>query len=71
MDIDEETGTLELHCSQCGALLDPSSHFCGVCSAEVSGGHEVPPDVVDEAVDSAPDDDPEEAVDARRSDTSP
>ena len=35
----DDHGHLETHCTQCGATLDPSSEFCSVCAAEVSGGH--------------------------------
>jgi hypothetical protein len=36
----DERGKLTMHCTQCGSSLDPSSEFCTVCSAEVSGGTE-------------------------------
>ncbi len=37
--VDEESGTLEQHCSQCGAAINASDEFCRVCGVELSGGH--------------------------------
>jgi hypothetical protein len=34
----DDHGQLGMHCTQCGASLDPSSEFCTICAAEVSGG---------------------------------
>jgi len=36
--VDAGSGKLEKHCSQCGALLASSDHFCQVCAIEYSGG---------------------------------
>jgi hypothetical protein len=36
--VDAGSGTLEKHCSQCGALIAGSDHFCRVCAIEYSGG---------------------------------
>ena len=36
--MDAGSGKLEKHCSQCGALLASSDHFCQVCAIEYSGG---------------------------------
>jgi uncharacterized OB-fold protein len=36
----DERGQLAMHCTQCGSTLDPSSAYCVVCAAEVSGGTE-------------------------------
>ncbi len=41
--VDAGTGKLELHCSQCGAMIHGSHEFCQVCAIEASGG-EVPAD---------------------------
>jgi hypothetical protein len=41
--VDAGTGKLELHCSQCGALVEGSHEFCQVCALEASGG-ELPPE---------------------------
>jgi len=36
--VDAASGTLEKHCSQCGALIEGSDEFCQSCALEVSGG---------------------------------
>lgn len=36
--VDTRSGQLERHCSQCGALIEGSDEFCGVCALEMSGG---------------------------------
>jgi ATP-dependent Lon protease len=41
--VDAGSGTLEMHCSQCGALIEGSHEFCQVCAIESSGG-ELPED---------------------------
>jgi ATP-dependent Lon protease len=41
--VDAGSGTLERHCSQCGALIEGSHEFCQVCAIEASGG-ELPED---------------------------
>jgi hypothetical protein len=41
--VDAGSGTLERHCSQCGAVIEGSHEFCQVCALEASGG-ELPPD---------------------------
>jgi hypothetical protein len=45
--VDPATGHSTPHCSQCGAALESSSDFCGVCGVQMSGGH-------DEGVAAAP-----------------
>lgn len=41
--VDAGSGKLEVHCSQCGSLIEGSHEFCRVCSLETSGG-ELPPE---------------------------
>ncbi len=41
--MDAQSGHLEQHCSQCGALIEGSDEFCQVCAIESSGG-ELPAD---------------------------
>lgn len=41
--VDAGTGRLEVHCSQCGAVIEGSHEFCQVCALEASGG-ELPPE---------------------------
>lgn len=36
--VDAGSGQMQRHCSQCGTLIEGSSHFCAACAAEVSGG---------------------------------
>jgi predicted amidophosphoribosyltransferase len=36
--VDAGHGTLERHCSQCGAVIEGSHEFCQVCALEASGG---------------------------------
>ena len=36
--VDESSGTLEQHCSQCGAAIGGSDEFCQACGFELSGG---------------------------------
>jgi hypothetical protein len=38
--VDEGSGTLVQHCSQCGAAIEGSHEFCQACGFELSGGHE-------------------------------
>ena len=38
--IDQSSGVMAPHCSQCGASLAAGSEFCHLCGVEVSGGHE-------------------------------
>ena len=42
--IDAGSGTLEMHCSQCGALIEGSHEFCQACALETSGGA-LPPEL--------------------------
>jgi uncharacterized membrane protein YhaH (DUF805 family) len=39
--VDESSGTLEQHCSQCGAAISGSDEFCQACGFELSGGEHV------------------------------
>ena len=39
--VDESSGTLEQHCSQCGAAIGGSDEFCQACGLELSGGDHV------------------------------
>jgi hypothetical protein len=41
--VDAGSGRLEVHCSQCGSLIEGSHEFCQVCALEASGG-ELPPE---------------------------
>lgn len=45
--VDAGSGRLEVHCSQCGSVIEGSDEFCQICALESSGG-ELPPEA-DEA----------------------
>jgi hypothetical protein len=51
--VDAESGQLEKHCSQCGALIEGSDDFCQACALEVSGG-ESPAGQTDAAASETP-----------------
>lgn len=36
--VDESSGKLAQHCTQCGAVIEGSDEFCQVCALEASGG---------------------------------
>lgn len=36
--VDEGSGRLERHCSQCGSLISAMDEYCGMCALEASGG---------------------------------